>query len=96
MEEEIKKTEETKEIKKEEKVIYGGFSLGLGISSLVLFFAPYFAFPLSIMAIVFSRVQQKKKHSGLATAGLITGIIGLVMSLIMGLFMFVYFAIVGF
>ena len=77
--------------KKENNNIYGGFSLGLGIASVVLFLMPYLTFVLSILAIVFSRIQQNKKHSGLATAGLITGIIGLVLSFIFGLIFLIYF-----
>ena len=59
--------------------------VGFGVTSLVTsliglfgFIAPYIAIFFSIVAIVFSVLQQKRYKTGLATAGLVLGIIGIV------------------
>ena len=71
---------------KKESNAYGITSLVTGILSLVLCFAFYFGLPLGIVAIVFSRLQSKTKATGSSTAGLILGIIGVVICSIMALF----------
>ena len=61
-------------------------SLVCGIISIVgAFFGTYawIGMILGILAIVFAIVAKKQKQEGPATAGLVTGIIGLVLSLIM-------------
>jgi heme/copper-type cytochrome/quinol oxidase subunit 2 len=54
---------------------YGIASLVLGISSILL---PVIGIVTGILAIVFANKQKKIQPSGLATAGMVTGIIGLV------------------
>ena len=56
-------------------------SLVLGIISLVAWLIPLLGVPISILAIVFSRLSVKGGRNGLATAGIVTGIIGLVLAL---------------
>ena len=59
---------------------WGIASLILGILSLFLFLAPYFGLPLAITAIVFQRKQEKIESTGIATGGLVTGIIGIIIN----------------
>lgn len=54
-------------------------SLSMGIAGLMLFLAPYIAIFLSIMAIIFSSLQKPK--NGMSTAGLVLGIIGILVNL---------------
>jgi len=54
-------------------------SLSMGIAGLILFLAPYIAIFLSIMAIIFSSLQKPK--NGMSTAGLVLGIIGILVNL---------------
>ena len=71
-----------------------GFSIAglvLGICSIVL--VVWFGFILGILAIIFSSLGLKRQRNGLALAGLITGCIGTLISLVIGLFyifLFVY------
>lgn len=67
-----------KEIKKGRA--FGIASMCCGISSLGLFLMPYFATPLSITGIVFANIQKGRLKTSFTTAGLITSIIGLVIS----------------
>lgn len=60
-------------------------SVGFGVASLVtsiigffMFLMPYFGIFFSILGIVFSVVQQKRYRTGLATGGLVLGILGVV------------------
>jgi hypothetical protein len=62
---------------------WGIASFVLSILSLILCFAPYFGLPLAILAIVFYAKQRSKEPTGLATAGLVIGIIGIVVNVIM-------------
>ena len=66
---------------------------GMGIASLVcaiiglcLWIAPYIALPLSILAVVFASKQNKIEPTGKATAGMVMGIIGIVINAVMLLF----------
>ena len=59
---------------------WGIASLILGILSLFLFLAPYFGLPLAITAIVFQRKQEKIESTGIATGGLVTGVIGIILN----------------
>lgn len=71
---------------KEEKQIskaWGISSLICGIASILLFLAPYFGLPLAILALVF---RAKDKENGIATAGYVIGIIGIVINSVMLLF----------
>ena len=70
-------------MKKQEKIKqgYGITSLICGLLGLFAFFMPYFGLPLSIMAMVFKGKQQPV--TGLANAGNILGIIGIVINSIM-------------
>jgi len=59
---------------------FGIASLTTSIFGLLLFLMPYLAIFLSIMAIVFAVIQNKARKSGMATAGLVIGIIGCVLN----------------
>lgn len=61
-------------------------SMSCGILSLLSVFAPYFGLPLAITSIVF---YTKQKESAMSKAGLVTGIIGIVINSIMLLFLLV-------
>jgi len=66
-------------MKKENKSI--GFGIASLVTSLIGFFgfvAPYIAILFSISAIVFCVIQQKRYKTGLATAGLVIGILGVI------------------
>jgi hypothetical protein len=54
---------------------YGVTSLVLGISSILL---PFLGIVTGVLAIIFANKQKKIKSNGMATAGMVTGIIGLV------------------
>jgi len=69
---------------------FGIASLVVGILGLVMFLMPYIAIFLSIMAVVFSAIQSKKLKTGLATAGLVTGIIGIVFNSLILIFMMIF------
>lgn len=58
-------------------------SLILGIASIVLCCLWYLGLPLSIAGIVCSVMSSKKQKSGLATAGLVCSIIGIVLVVFM-------------
>ena len=69
-----------------------GFSitgLVLGICSIVL--VVWFGFILGVLAIIFSAIGLKRQRNGLALAGLITGCIGTLLSLFIGLFYILLF-----
>jgi len=66
-------------MKKENKSV--GFGIASLVTSLIGFFgfvAPYIAILFSISAIVFCVIQQKRYKTGLATAGLVIGILGVI------------------
>ena len=81
-------------VKKEEKVsnAWGVASMVTGILSLCLFLMPYFGLPLGIFAIVTAAVQRKKAPNGVATAGLITGILGTILNAIVCFVLLVFVA----
>jgi hypothetical protein len=56
---------------------------------------PYIGLPLGILAIVFSYLQKKIYPNGFATAGLVTGIVGIVINAIMGLILIFALALVS-
>lgn len=65
----------------------GVASMVCGIISIVLFWFPYLSIPCGIVAIVLSRKCAKYGvKSSSVTAGLVTGIIGLVLSFIVLVF----------
>jgi len=60
-------------------------SNGFGVTSLVTsivgfvgFIMPYIAIAFSIVGIVFAVLQNKRRPSGLATSGLVLGILGVI------------------
>jgi uncharacterized membrane protein YccF (DUF307 family) len=57
---------------------FGITSLVTSIIGFVLFIAPYLGICFSITGIVFAVLQNKKHKNGLATAGLVVGILGVV------------------
>ena len=63
-------------------------SMVLGIVSLVLFCAWYLSIPCAILAIIFSIRANKAGKNGMATAGLIMGIIGLILAIIVAIAVF--------
>lgn len=70
-------------------------SLVLGIISILTGFFYYIAYPCGILAVIFGAKGIKKSGSGIAKAGLTTGIVGL--SLVTLLYMiFVSFIILNF
>ena len=78
------KTEESKKDKK-------GFciaSLVLGIVTLIFFCIWYISIPCGILSIVFGIIGLKSVNRGMAIAGLITGSIGLVISALIVIFLF--------
>ena len=72
----------------EEQVPQGLGVAGLitGILSLMFVWVPYGGLTLGIIAIITSALQMKKGHSGMAIAGLITGICGAVAGIIWVIF----------
>lgn len=58
-----------------------GFILGLLSVLLIWFFSP--AWILAILGLIFSIIQLKKKKTGLAVAGLVLSIIGIILPLIL-------------
>lgn len=77
---------------KKESKVWGISSLVTAILSLLLFLMPYFGLPLAIFSLVAYGMQKQK--NGFATAGLVVGIISLIINamtgfigLIFGMFM---------
>jgi len=54
------------------------------IGLLLLFLAPTIGIPFSIAAVVFSMIQKKYESTGAATAGLVLGILGIILYVIIG------------
>lgn len=71
------------EITEKKSIAWGVTSMVTGIGSLLLFLAPYFGLPLAIFAIVANHLQKKRQPSGMGTAGMICGILGIVINGIM-------------
>ena len=74
---------------------WGVASLILSIIGLLLIFAPYIGIFCSILAVVFYGIQKKHEHTGIATAGLVIGIIGIVINAIMLIFVVGLLALFG-
>lgn len=82
-------TNEKKQPQKDRK----GFciaSLVLGIVALVLFCLWYLSIPCGILAVIFGILGMKATNKGMAIAGLITGSIGLVISTLIIIMLFVF------
>jgi len=73
----------------EESNGFGIAAMLCGSFSIPLVLAPYFGLPLAILGIVFHSKQKKIKPNGYATAGLVTGIIGVVLNSIVALILIV-------
>ena len=74
-------------IEEKKSTSFGIASLALGVSSLLLMFAPYIGLPLAITALVFHYKQKKINPTGMSTAGHVTGIIGIVVNSVMLIFL---------
>lgn len=91
---EIKKADETinnntSEQTKKDKKNFCIASLVLGIVALVFFCIWYISIPCAILAIIFGILGIKSENKGMAIAGLITGSIGFIISIILiGLIIF--------
>ena len=64
-----------------------GLTTGI-IGLLLLLLAPNIGILFSIAAVIFSLIQKRYKSTGVATAGLILGIIGIILYVVIG---FVFF-----
>jgi len=73
------------EIEKPKTIAWAVWSIICGIAGLPTIMMPYFGLPLSIMAIVFHIQQQKNYPLSISYAGLIMGIIGVVLNTITGI-----------
>lgn len=73
---------------------FGIASLVLGISSIVFCWVPFLGIVTGILAIVFYSQQKKISLNGIATGGLVTGIIGLVFSVLWTLFWISFVSVV--
>ena len=71
---------------KEQNNNFGIASLVLGISSVVFCWVPFLGLITGVLAIVFYAQQKKKGLNGVATGGLVTGIVGLVFSVLWTMF----------
>jgi len=80
---------------KQESTGFGIASLVTSIIGLLGLIMPYFAIIFSIMAIVFAVIQNKRQRTGLATAGLVIGIIGTAINTIMLLLVMVFVLAAG-
>lgn len=87
VEENFDKKELTKDIKPSNA--WGIASLSTGILSLLFFIMPYFGLPMSIFALVSSSKQKKINNNGLATSGLVLGILGCIFNGIMSFFLLI-------
>lgn len=89
---------ETKVVVEEPKKDRKGFciaSMVLGIIALVFFCIWYVSIPCAILAIIFGVLGIKSTGKGMAIAGLITGSIGLVVSILIIVFLFVFGVAIG-
>lgn len=80
-------------VKKEE--VRKGFGIAgfvLSLCAVIFFWIPFVGFILAILGIIFSAIQMKKNSTGLAIAGLILGIIGI---LIGAYYTFAIFSLIG-
>ena len=72
---------------------FGIASLVLGIVSIIFLWFPPFAIIAGILAIIFAVIQKKQKPTDIATAGLITGIVGTALGTILLIIMILSLAI---
>lgn len=98
---EVKKVENTdnnvkKEEPKQEKKGFCIASLVLGIVTLIFFCLWYISIPCGILAIIFGILGIKSTSKGMAIAGLITGSIGLLISTLIVIFLFIIGFTIGF
>ncbi len=97
---EVEKVENTENIKtekqKEDKKGFCIASLVLGIVTLIFFCIWYISIPCGILAIIFGILGIKSVNKGMAIAGLITGSIGLVVSTLILIFLFIVGFTIGF
>ena len=92
--EEDTQTKEVQESKKNKK----GFciaSMVLGIVALVFFCLWYISIPCGILAIIFGILGVKSVNKGMAIAGLVTGTIGLIISTLIIIILFIFGIAVG-
>lgn len=80
---------------KKETQLWGIASTILGSISIIIILMPYFGLPLAITGIVFSNLQKKRKKTAMATAGLITSIIGTVLNGITVFVLVIYLLVIG-
>lgn len=74
---------------------WGISSMVTGIGSILLFLFPYFGLPLAIYAIVAHYKQKKICDNGFGVAGLVTGIIGVILNSIMSIFLLLGLLLIG-
>src|SRR3989338_825256 len=79
--------------KKEEGKGLGIASFVLGLLSLIGFWLFFIAIPMAVLSIIFSILQFRKNKTGLAIAGLILGILGLIASAAIGAFIILTFSL---
>ena len=75
--------------KNEERAVMHIVSLVLGIISILTGFFWYMSIPAGIVAIIFGVKTYKKMGSKLGLAGMITGIVGLALSLLIYITLFI-------
>ena len=75
--------------KNEDRVVMHIVSLVLGIISILTGFFWYMSIPTGIVAIIFGVKTYKKMGSKLGLAGMITGIVGLALSLLIYITLFI-------
>ena len=79
---------ETKDVEKDRK----GFAIAsmvLGIIALVLFCIVYISIPCAILALIFGILSVKSSKRGMAIAGITTGAIGFILTVLLYVFVFV-------
>jgi hypothetical protein len=75
---------------------FGVASLVVSIFGFIFLLMPYFGIVLSVLGIVFGYVQKRKFSNGVATAGLILGIIGTVINaIVLFVVLIILFAALG-
>jgi len=75
---------------------YDGYSIAsmiLGIASIVFCFYFIIGLASGIVGLVFAIKQRKENPNKMATAGLITSIIGIVLAVLIGLFMLSFLSV---
>lgn len=95
---EVEKEETSGKVTEEPKKEKKGFciaSMVLGIVALVFFCVWYISIPCGILAIIFGILGVKTKNKGMAIAGLITGTIGLVISVLIIILIFIFGFAIG-